>query len=448
MKLSFLIFSVFVTGSLLAEGEAPPRVRIQRKSSLSISRIRDSAHLNEQKSALLAKKRKLLISELKTTLKRLKDQEQVQELQLRLANLYVEETKSSAEGEGEKRKTLEKASGILQDLAESNHSPKQLPEILFQLAQVQMELGRVEKALALFERLITKYPDSPYTEESKVQIGDYAFEQGDFKKALSFFLAISKNPASPLLPYSYYKIAWANYNVGKINDALETFRKIVEMESIGGSQAQYLTLKKEAIKDICLPFSDLKKYEEGVSFFKELGEDSHRSGMECLAGFALERGDYKFAIDLYTQLLSFDSIFKKNPDYSLALIDTYKKMGDRTKFYETLSFSLAAYLGGSTWSEIFSSDSVFFKETKLAFQELCQKEAQETHSTAQSTKNLPLYDYARKLYELNMEYFPLSPNSAKIEFYLAEILYKQGAFLGAGEHYRNVAKNKFCYCYI
>ena len=441
MTFKFLFISLAGAGLLFGQTSTSKRIQIQKDSRITRPKLTGSDPYQEERVKILAKRRKHLIHEVKSALKTVKDLDQRAELQLRLANLYIEEFKFSA-GEGsESRAYLQKAQGILKDLLKHQDKLTRKDELLFQLAQSYLEFGQTDNAIATFHSLLNQYPNTSFKEEAYLQIADNAFEKSQFKKALDYFSKIISNESSPVWLYSHYKSAWAHYNLDSPQGALKHFKIVVEAEPLQGNASHSLALKKEAIRDICLPLADLKRYEEGKVFYKDQGEPYLRPGLECLASLSQERGDWAQALDLYQSLLALEPHYKANPDYSLARVDIYRRQDLQEKVFSSLEESLDYYLGDSTWKEIFSSDTKSFDPYKQAFEETSRKIALDIHAVAQKTKNPQLYIEAQKFYELYLKFFPLTVDSPKIAFYRAEILYHTKHYDEASSAYAEVYRN-------
>jgi len=433
---SFYFFLLAVAA--FSETAPTKKIEIQKHSYLSRARAYPEAVVNEQRARFLAKNRAALIQEVKGALRYVKDPAQAEELQLRLANLYIEEFKYQ-NGKGTDAKAyLQKGQGILKDLARKTPPCLRKDEVLFQLAQGYLELGQNEQAEALFSELTREFKQSPYLDEAFLQLGDAAFEKGQFSQSLSYFEKITSHSNSPLWLYAHYKSGWATYNLNQLDLTLKHFKTVIEQEGIESAPQHSLALKKEAIRDLCLPLAELKKYEEGVQFYEGQGDPFHRTGVECLASLAQERGDAVQAISLYRSLLNLDTQHRRNPSYSLSIVDIHRKQNKLVQAFSTLEESLSNYLGDSTWKEIFSSDPAFMEELKSQYESTTRQMGLESHSTAQKTKNPQLYQQARAFYDLYLKYFPHSTEAPNIYYYQAEIFYKEKNFSAATSAYTQV----------
>lgn len=431
--LSAVVFLSICTLGLSETGPSS-KIKVQKRSFLSAQRSLSGDELLGQRSRFLNKNRSELIIELRGVLKTLKDPVQVQELELRLANLYIEEFKSQSEKGQGGDSYLRKAQGILSGLAKRTPPCSRPDEVLFLLAQTFIELHETTRALELFNELTRAFPSSPYLEEAYLQLGDGAFEKGDFIPALSYFEKLTKNPQSSLYLYAHYKSGWADFNLKRLDSSVNHFKTIIEQDDL---ESRSLALKKEAVRDLCYPIAELKQFDEGLRFYSQQEPMFFRLGVECLASAANNQGETAHAVKLYQALLDIDSHHKENPTYSLSILEAERKMGKPQQLILSLTESLDHYQGNSTWKEIFSSDPVFFKEVTARFEAFTRTSSLELHSLAQKTKNPVLYEHAKLFYELYLKHF-FSLDAPKIQFYLAEIYFKQNKFKDAALAYSTI----------
>jgi len=436
-------FILFLSFSLSTYGVTLHRkgLKLDKKVTFRAPQLKESADLSSEKAELLAKRRMTLLNDLKKILKDSRNAEQRFELRFRLANLYLEDYRYLA-GKGAKAtESLEKARILYRELATENPSHPRQDELLFQLGQTSLESAKTEEAIKTFEYISEHFSGSRFIEEANIQIAEHAFDKNDFKKAELYYNKILQNTSSPLFLFATYKKGWCAYNLSRPEEAISSFKSVISENASTTSSANSLALRREALRDICLPFSELKRFSEAISFFRQQDDETYRNALESLGALALNSGEHEASISIYSELLNLDNHFHKNPEYSLALFDTFRSKGDSQKAIAEISQALDTYLGNSTWKEIFSSDVKIISSTRQRFEEATRKLGQETHLQAQKTKNRELYKTARKIYETYLQFFPFEPEALKTRFFLAEILYHEKEFSSASAAYREVYKN-------
>lgn len=446
------------------------RIKIKKKSELS--RLKYSAEeaedISVEKRELLAQKRRSLILDIKRFLRESRSVDQKAELNLRLGALFMEDYNSNmarAQAQFEKDTlaynalknkkgarvpkldnseafaSLDRARAIYRDLATRFPNHPRRDEMLFFLASASLDRGQNQQGMDYLRELTEKYPNSRFSQDGLVQLGDHYFDENKFQVAETYYDKIIQKKVRSLIPYAVYKKAWCAYNTQRGALALQHFKWVIhheDKEEVRGSQ---IRVKNESLRDITLPFVDLKLVGESLEFFKEQGEPHQRRGLEMMASLYLEQGDYKNSIILNEALLALDSNYTKNPHYEISIIDALKSAGQRDAAVSRLFARLPLYIESSNWYEINSSNPEAVRGAVKEFEENARKFAFEVHAEGQKTKNEGLYNTAKALYEKYLESFGRTPYTSQVRFYLAEILYKQEKFLPSADHYFLVYKD-------
>jgi hypothetical protein len=154
-----------------------------------------------------------------------------QNMMIRLADLHSERARLYAmenEGKGEAtyKKEIEsdrKTALGLYEKAFVKCPKKTQGLVLLQMAHLNQLLGEDKKSKALFEQIIKnkKKYDSDIVGEAYIEAGDFEFNSGNFKKALSDFKAALDIKNSPRKSYAKYKIAWAHFHMGDTNKSIQ-----------------------------------------------------------------------------------------------------------------------------------------------------------------------------------------------------------------------------------
>lgn len=453
-------------------GAASTRDRVKiKKRSVLLRDVRDASEAeeyNHEKQMILAAKRRSLVLDIKRFLRDARDSEQKAELNLRLGGLYMEDYYSllakaqsdfdkatqayEAQG-GKKNKarppkfdnseaiaSIDRARAIYRDLVGRYPKHPRRDEMLYFMAMATMDRGKTDEAMSYFKRLVEETPKSRYVNDTLVQLGDHFFEKNQWAVSETYYDKIVQRKYKPLFAYAVYKKGWIAYNLGKPEVALKNFKWVVQNEDVEDSGAP-VRIKGEALKDIALIFVDLKMLNEAIAFYRQYGAENFRKSMEVLAGLFYEKGLYKEAVVSYETLLALDANHPKNPSYDISIIEALRLANNPSAAIGRLFSRLPGYMENSGWYELNVSNPTVVKEAQSSFEETARKFAFQIHAEGQKTKNDALYNTAKQLYAKYIEYFPKSPHSPKVRFYLAEILYKQNFFLSAADQYYLVYKD-------
>lgn len=147
---------------------------------------------------------------------------------------------------------------------------RQMDLVIFNHAYAHQQLGELTQAEQLLGKLIKEHPTSPLVPDSYLAIGEICFGRRDFKAALENFRAIRRYPQARVYPYGLYKTAWAYYNLQQTDLGLKQLEEVVAFGKMVAEKNldSKLDLRKEALGDMALFYSDVKKAPEAVEYFK------------------------------------------------------------------------------------------------------------------------------------------------------------------------------------
>lgn len=147
--------------------------------------------------------------------------------------------------------------------------------VIYNSAYAFQEMGDDVKAEEQLRLLVETHPTSPLVPDAYLNIGEIRFQHRDFTAALENFKAIRRFPHARVYPYGLYKTAWAYYN---LQDADSGMRQLEEVVAFGRHVAQTgadskLDLRKEALMDMALFYSDVKKSPDAVKYFQAQAQE-------------------------------------------------------------------------------------------------------------------------------------------------------------------------------
>ncbi|MES2964254.1 MAG: tetratricopeptide repeat protein [Bdellovibrionota bacterium] len=165
---------------------------------------------------------------------------------------------------------IRKGIAIYKRIEEKFPNFRQMDLVKFNHAYAHQQLGELDKAEKLLGTLIKDHPTSPLVPDAYLAIGEINFGRRDFKTSLENFRAIRRYPQARVYPYGLYKAAWALYNMQRTDEGLKQLEDVV---AFGRKVAEQnldskLDLRKEALGDMALFYSDVKKADEAVLYFK------------------------------------------------------------------------------------------------------------------------------------------------------------------------------------
>lgn len=407
------------------------------------------------------------------------------ELQMRLAELYFERSKDMASQEGESwRKEVEKwealepserssaqrpilktpkanvyrrqALGLYNDLekrsrgADAGRSQMiQREEVLFYLGMTFVEVGEGTKAERPLEELLNKYPSSPRSFATRLQLADLYFERGAFAKATPLYLRLGSEKSSPELaaqvkPYIFYKLGWCYFNTAAYEKAILAYKKTVELAEQGGASS--LSFNREAERDLARTFALAGQYQEGIDYFKRRDKDLLREHLKNSADLSASRGQIQLSLKFYADLIQDEPNALEARDFAMARLELIQQSRSSEKMILELK-NMAIHFGAdSSWMKAReSSERSNYIEELVA---MIRREAKAIHQAAQKSRQSSRFESARPYYELYFSNVPKpnpdsKPNLHEMKFYYAELLYRLKEFNRADQLYADVGEGKY-----
>ncbi len=164
---------------------------------------------------------------------------------------------------------IKKAVAIYEDLQARFPDYRNLDAIMFNEAYAEQQLADDKAAERIFKKLVSKYPDSPLLPDTFLSLGEIFYQRKQFDVALQNFKEVRKYSDSRVYPYSIYKGAWCYYNLQNAQSGLKELEAVVDY---GAKVAELkldakLDLRKEALSDMTLFYSDVGSSDKAVDYF-------------------------------------------------------------------------------------------------------------------------------------------------------------------------------------
>lgn len=153
---------------------------------------------------------------------------------LRLADLHAERGRLVAKkelekgciqctnGEIDRKKALEYYLYVLPNLKGS-----QKHNVLVQTGHIYEVLGRNDKAIKLYKKVISSSAQGKGVAESLFSLGEIYFKQKQYKSAETYYQKALSNSHFKRRGLASYRLAWCQYNSGKIKTAVNGLEKIL-----------------------------------------------------------------------------------------------------------------------------------------------------------------------------------------------------------------------------
>ena len=138
-------------------------------------------------------------------------------------------------------------------------------QVLYQLSRAYEELGQVEEAMIIMNRIVKDYPKSRYIDEVQFRRGEYYFTRKKFMDAEDAYKSIvDMGAGSFYYELALYKLGWSFYKQDLYEDALHRFVALLDYKISTGYDFEHPkdTIDEKRIEDtytvVSLAFSNFK----------------------------------------------------------------------------------------------------------------------------------------------------------------------------------------------
>ena len=319
-------------------------------------------------------------------------------------------------------------------------------EVLFTMGYNLYESGNKSEGVKMYWDLIKSYPQSRFVADAYLAMGEHFFNSNDVFKAKKAYERAMAVKGSKVYTYALYKLAWCDYNLGDYEAALEKFKKVVnlagqEAAKGAGGDRNKIQLKREALQDMVLTFSQLDALDEAEQYWmSQVGKRGTLDYMRKLARTYKKQGKAEMTVKAFRRLLDEYPTEPDCPSYHNSIVLAYRKMNQRDKVTREINRIIEQYRPGSHWWEVNKGNKMATKRAYALVEASLRDLVTSYHQEAQETKRWDTYNLARKLYAKYMEAFPDSEYAYKLRWYYADVLYKMGDFYGAAQQYAKVVE--------
>jgi len=168
------------------------------------------------------------------------------------------------------------ATRVLNRLVEGYKDYRFRDDALYLLGYCYFEEGKVEKAMAVFNRLIKEFPKSDKIPEVYTRLGEHYFDVDDFSRAIYYYSHVMEYPDTVYYENVLYKLAWIYYHKKKVVEASEYFSILIDHNEKKFGRGTVSSIRNEAKNYIAIGFAEHASGISGAySFFRKIGGRSY-----------------------------------------------------------------------------------------------------------------------------------------------------------------------------
>jgi len=324
-------------------------------------------------------------------------------------------------------------------------------QVLYQLSRAYEEIGEIEKAMKILNRLVKEYPSSRHIDEAQFRRAEYFFTRKKYLDSEEAYQAvIDFGISSAFYDLALYKQGWAFFKQDLYEEALNDFIGLLDYKISIGYDFEQLTdnIERKRIDDtyrvISLSFSYLGGPKEVIKYFETHGQKQYEASIYSHLGeYYLTKRRYADAADSYNAYVERNPLNKVSPHFHIRVIEIYLQGGfpklviDSKKNFAT-TYGLRAnywtFFDISTYPEVI----VFLKANLTDL-------ANHYHSLYQNRRLRKFkkdnFAEATHWYREYLDSFPEDLQAPEINFQLAELMLENKDFRDAALEYERTSYN-------
>lgn len=322
-------------------------------------------------------------------------------------------------------------------------------QVLYQLSRAYEEIGQVEEAMKVMNRIVKDYPKSRYIDEVQFRRGEYYFTRKKFLDSEDAFKSIvDMGTGSSYYELALYKLGWTFYKQELYEESLHRFVGVLDYKIKTGYDFEHPkdTSDEKRVEDtyrvVSLAFSNLGGADAVSAYFDKFGKRSYEVNIYSnLGDYYLDKRRYSDAAVTFKTFVKSNPYHKVAPHFDTRVIDIYKKGGFPKLVIDANKEFVVSYGLKSDYWKYF--DIKVYPEVLVYVKASLKELANHYHSLYQEKKfekNKPEnFLEAQKWYREFLNSFPKDFESPAINFQLAELLLENKLYSQAAVEYEHAA---------
>jgi outer membrane protein assembly factor BamD (BamD/ComL family) len=322
-------------------------------------------------------------------------------------------------------------------------------QVLYQMSRAYEELGEVDEAMNVMNRMVKEYPGSRYTDEIQFRRGEYYFTRKKYRDAEDAYktiVAIGENTSYYEL--ALYKLGWSFYKQELYEDGLHNFVALLDHKVKTGYDFENSKdeFEQKRIEDtyrvISLSFSYLGGPEAVEEYFRQYGTRSYEVSIYSNLGeYYLDKRRYADAALSYKTFVKLNPYNKVSPHFDMRVIEIYKKGGfprlviDANKEFATdygLKSAYWQHFDVNAYPDVLGYLKATLKELANYYHALYQDKQHEKDKSQNFVE-------ARRWYGEFLGSFPKDAEAPAMNYQLADLLLENKSYGEAATEYERTA---------
>jgi len=322
-------------------------------------------------------------------------------------------------------------------------------QVLYQMSRAYEELGRIESAMQVMDRLVRQFPESRYLDEVQFRRAEYFFTRRKYLDAEDAYTSIVNiGISSTYYQLALYKLGWTFYKQELYEEAQHKFIALLDYKvSVGYDFEQTEDeLERKRIEDtfrvISLGFSYLGGADSVVDYFTNYGQRTYEDSLyKNLGEYYFTKRRYSDAVATYSAFASRNPFHNKSPLFHMRIIEINTAGGFPSLVIKAKKLFAQNYaLTAEYWQYSEPDDRpeiIAYLKTNLT------DLANHYHSLYQNPKRVEEkadnFAEAQHWYREFLTSFPQGEETPSINYQLADLLLENHSFAAAAVEYEKTA---------
>jgi tetratricopeptide (TPR) repeat protein len=322
-------------------------------------------------------------------------------------------------------------------------------QVLYQMSRAYEELGQVEEAMAVMDRMVRENPRSRYIDEVQFRRAEYFFTHRRYMDAEDAYASIVDiGVSSSFYKLALYKLGWTFYKQELYEDALHRFIALLDHNvSIGYDFAQTADeQERKRVEDtfrvISLSFSNLGGADSVVDYFAHKGKRAYEDRVYSNLGeFYFDKRRYADAGAAYRAFVDRNPYHREAPRFHMRVIEIQAAGGFPSLVLDSKKeFALAYSLKSEYWKYFDPADRpdvIALLKTNLVdlanHYHACYQDPEQKEKKQENFKEAQLW------YRHFLSSFPAETESPVMNYQLADLLRENHSFGAAAVEFEKTA---------
>jgi TolA-binding protein len=368
----------------------------------------------------------------------------------RIADLQLLIAEEELAAGGAQAPGLMTAIGYYRDLLRQYPDYPDADGVYYQIARAYDGAGQSDASLQALTDLVGRYPRSPLYVEAQFRRAELQFARRDYADAeRSYAVVLRAGEQSNFYEQALYKHGWTLFKQGRFEAALDDFVAVLGRRLVSGTEfSTYLPpdalpraqreLVDDTLRVIALGFDHLDGARSASAYFQRRGGAPFEHLIYAsLATLYEDQGRPRDAAATLNAFVERNPGHEQAPLFQIRVYEVYERAGEKA----------LAIQAKQDFIRRFGLQSAYWKKRDISRMPMVasnlKKEllsmAQRAHAEAQRTRREADYAAAAQWYRDYLGFFPDDDQAPRLNFLLGDLLFEDGHYAEAVEHYEQAA---------